>query len=289
MGKTMNWSAIVSNAKKIKSNVAKNQKLGTISGYNSAEILYIFSKAVINPGKNVTLNHNYTNCAAPSGTAIYQQLPKKEYLDVAKRIVEFMDDKKHGYKSPNFITFKKDRIKPRLAIFALAKIIVFYADNKRMANTCWFANSVFNTKTTVTGVLCTKLSKLTGVNITNYKTLYTAMKRFSYDYYYNDKQTQAKTLTRLKGNCVDLNQIEYYCLLEIYSKDKVQIVRGVVKCSDGKNYGHVWCRLLRNGSWLNMDASAAAKGKELGSVICPKVVSITDINPSWAAHDTGDM
>ena len=43
----MKWKTIVSNAEKIKKQMEKNQTLATISGYNYAEILYIFAKAVI--------------------------------------------------------------------------------------------------------------------------------------------------------------------------------------------------------------------------------------------------
>ena len=82
-----------------------------------------------------------------------------------------------------------------------------------------------------------------------------------------------------------MNQVEHDALLELYSKKDVQIVRGLVKCNDGKDYGHVWCRIKINGKWVNIDASAAAKGKKLGEVICSKVVEITDINPSWAVSD----
>ena len=91
----------------------------------------------------------------------------------------------------------------------------------------------------------------------------------------------------MQGNCVDLNQVEYYSLKELYPKDQIQIVRGVVQCSDGQ-YGHVWCRIKLNGKWVNLDASASAKGKPIGSVICSSVISVTNINPAWAVNDTGD-
>ena len=286
--KSMKWKDIVSNAEKIKKSVENNQKLAGIEGYSFPYLLAIFCTAVKKPGKDVTLTKNYSNCAGCKGTNIYKNLTKKEYLDVAGRTLTWMDK---NSKVPNYSSLGKELIRPKLLLFCLAKIIVFYNKNKAMPNTCWFAMAVFNTtKSAVKGTLCKKLSSLSGIQITNYRTLYQAMaKIFTYDYYYDDKQTQSQTISRKKGNCVDLNQIEYKALLEMYSTGIIQIVRGTVRCSDGKVYGHVWCRIYVSGKWLNIDASAAAKGKALGTVICPSVVSITNVNPAWAVNDTGDM
>lgn len=290
MTKTMKWNDIVSNARKIKKYVDEHQKEVSIKGFSKGEIAYIFSTAIKKPGKNVKLDKSYKTCGNCSGNNVYSNLSQSEYEDVATRLIKWMDDKKNEYTAPNWVTYNKTgKISIRLLIYAFSKIIIFYQDNnKKMPKTCWFANAVFNKQTTVSGALCRKLTSLTGITIIDYKTLYKAMMKFAYDYYYEDHQTQGQTLARMKGNCVDLNQVEYYALLEMYPKDVIQIVRGTVRCSDGKIYGHVWCRVKVNGRWINVDASAAAKGKSIGTVICPSVVSITAINPSWAVHDTGD-
>ena len=244
-----------------------------------------FSYGVLKPNKNFTFTYAIKNCPSCTGTSIYKNLTKKEYLDVTTRTLKWITDKKA---LPNYTSFKNYKISVKLNIFALAKIIVFYDKYGKLPNTCWYASDVFGAKPVVKGDLCNKLTKLTGVSVTDYKTLYKAMSKFKYDYYYEDKQTQSRTLSRMAGNCVDLNQVEYKALLEIYSSDKVQIVRGTVRCSDGGVYGHVWCRIKVSGAWLNVDASASARGKAIGTVICPSVVSITNINPSWAVNDTGD-
>lgn len=282
--KTMKWKDIIKNANDIKTSVEKTQKSNPVPGFSTAEILNIFSKSVLHPGKDITVpaTSNYTD---PKSSGIYKNLTSKEYLDVATTTSTWFNHKKT---CPNFIKFGKEMISIRLAVFAFAKIIVFYAKNKQMPDTCWFAESVFGKKIVQSGNLCKKLSNLSGIIIKDYKSLYQAiMEIFSYDYYYEDGQTQSETISRRKGNCVDLNQVEFAALLELYKEEIIQIVRGTVQCSDGV-YGHVWCRIKTNGKWVNIDASAAAKGKGIGSVICQSVVSITDINPSWAVCDTGD-
>lgn len=287
MTKTMKWATIVANAKKYKKYVEENQKALSISGYTAGEILAIFSTAVKNPGKNVTISKAYQNCPDCTGNSVYENLTKTQYLDVATRALNWLNDKNHGYKAPNYITFKTGKISVRLANYAFSKIIVYYDSHKAMPNTCWFANAVFNTSSSLSGTLINKLKNICNCSLADYKAIYNVfVKYFSYDYYYDDKQTQSQTLSKKKGNCVDLNQIMYHALKE--AGYTVRIVRGTVKCSDGV-YGHVWTQIKLNGSWVNIDASAAARGKALGTVICASVVNITNINDAWMVNDTGDM
>lgn len=290
MTKTMKWKKIVSNAKKYKKYVEDNQKEMGIKGFNKGEILAIFSMAVKNPGKDVTISKNYKTCPDCTGNGVYENLTKTQYLDVATRALNWLNNKEHGYKAPNYITFGSNgKISVRLANFAFSKIIVYYdSHNNTMPNCCWFANAVFYNKMSGKDGLIAKLEKMCGFAITDYKTLYHAIYViFRYVFYYEDKKTQAQVLSSREGNCVDLNQILLYALKELYASDVVQIVRGVVQCSDGQ-YGHVWCRLKVNGNWINLDASAAAKNKPIGSVICSSIISVTNINPSWAVYDSGD-
>jgi len=224
-----------------------------------------------------------TNCKDCTGTGIYKNLKKSEYTDVAKRAGNWILKESQA---PNYINFGSDKISVRLAIFGFAKIIVYYANHKQMPDTCWFANAVFYTKASQAGTLVNKLQNISKTAIKTYKDVYNVfVKFFYYDYYYEDKQTQSETLNRRKGNCVDLNQVEYHALKELGYN--VRIVRGTVRCTDGV-YGHVWCQIKINGNWINIDASAGARGKPLGTVICAEVTNITSINPAWAVNDTGD-
>lgn len=284
----MSWKEIVKNAKSIKTYVEKNKKYGGIEGYNQGKMLALFATAIKNPGKDVVLTKSYKRCQNCTENGVYLNLTKKQYLDVANRALNWLNDKNHNGYAPNYISIgSSGKIGMRLAIFAFSKIIVFYDKNNQLPATCWFANNVFGGKVSTIGPVCKKLTEVTGINVKDYKSLYSAMGEFYYEFYYEDHQTQSRTISRMTGNCVDLNQVEYAALLELYDESMVQIVRGDVSCSDGV-YGHVWCRIKLNGAWTNIDASAAAKGKPLGSVICQSVVDVTDINPSWAVYDTGD-
>lgn len=294
---TIKFKNIKSLAKKLKEYVEKNHKLpaeltvGNVT-YNYRQIGYILSKSVRNSGKDVEVI-KVAKAPAPTGEHVSLTLNKKEYLEAAEDYYKFIE-KKENHRLPNFSNIKGKKVTQRVSIYSFAKIIVFYSEIGRLPDNCKFYTSETVAKTknsssskqTKGGTVCKTLHKITGIVITDYKSLYRAFYYAVYNYYLNDMKTQAKALSNfLKGNnCVDLNQLLYYGLKELGYKD-IQIVRGTILCD--KTYGHVWCRIKINGSWVNIDASAAAKGKGIGSMICGKITSITNYNPAWAVSDDG--
>lgn len=140
MTKTIKWSTIVSKSKQIKSNVEKNQAVIKLPNCNTAETVYVLNKAVLNPGKDVTLNKSYANCKKPTGTGINKKLNKSQYKDCSTRLVRFMDE---NNKSPNFITFGSEKISLRLSIYCCSKIIVSYDSKKELPSEALFRNHVF--------------------------------------------------------------------------------------------------------------------------------------------------
>ena len=286
----MNTKAIAIGVK-VASYVEKHNSFPSTITLNNVKYNYGTFNAILADGavnaKSVLKQKTYNNAPSPQGDKINKTLTRNEYLKLSKEIVEFYNKNK---RSPNYAVYQKYKIKPQLYGYCLAKIARFYGKNARLPNTCEFKSSVFNSSTsakytTKGGTVCKKLMNICKMSINNYTDVYNAMKKFTYQYYYNDVKPQSKTLSAKAGNCTDLNQIAYAALKELgYT---VRIVRGLVRCNDGKTYGHVWCQIKLNSKWTNIDASAAAKGKSLGNVICSKVVEITDINPSWAVSDDG--
>ena len=143
--------------------------------------------------------------------------------------------------------------------------------------------------------LVQRFEKATGYNITDYKSLYNAFKnKVRYVLYYNDIYTLEQEITRVENrlplNCTDQAQLAMQLLQDIgYKRSQIRIVRGVVTCSNGKAYGHVWLQLNLGNGWFNYDPSAgSAHGHAIGKLICnygtPK---ITNIDPAWAVSDDG--
>ena len=284
----MKFKSIVACATEVKAYVEKHHSLPSkAGGISKAKYAYVFCKSVLNPNKEI-VELNYSYAPSPNGDTINRTLTKNEFTSIASDVNKFISTNK---RLPNYDTFQSKHININLIVYCFAKIIVFYSKNNRLPNTCEFNSNIFKSSsaskgyTTKGGKVCKKLMNICKMSINNYTDVYNAMKKFTYQYYYNDVKPQSKTLSNKAGNCTDLNQIAYAALKELgYT---VQIVRGEVKCNDGKWYGHVWCRIKLNKLWKNFDASAAAKGKSFGELICTKGFKVTNINPSWATSDDG--
>ena len=265
----VNYSKILSMATTCYNNVKKNQKNGISSKWG-----YYIGKSILNPKKNVK-KISIDDAPSPiKGVRIDKTVKKSQYIDIIENYVGFIE---HHHRLPNFVTVLGVKVDPHL-FTAFVSFILY----KKLPASQGIKSSIYD-KPSKGGAVCKKLASVSHVTINNYKDVYKAMMKFSYEYYNNDIKPRAKTFNDKAGNCVDLNQIAYYALKELgYT---VQIVRGTVKCD--QTYGHVWCRIKINGKWVNFDASAAARGKSLGNMICGTITSITDINPAWAVSDDG--
>lgn len=267
----VNYSKILSMATACYNNVKKNQKNGISSKWS-----YYIGKSILNPKKNIK-KISIDDAPAPiNGVRIDKTVKKSQYIDIIEKYVEFIEC---HHRLPNFVTVLGVKVNPHL-FTAFVSFILY----KKLPASQGIKSSIYN-KPSKGGVVCKKLAKISNMTINNYKDVYNAMRKFTYEFYSNDIKTQSQTFNDLAGNCTDLNQIEYYALKELGYD--VQIVRGVVKCSNGENYGHVWCRVKVNGKWIHADASAAAKGISIGNLICSRLVEITNINPSWVVVDDG--
>ena len=282
-------------SKKIKSYVDKNRSLPSSVTVNNVKYSYpvagyIILQNVVNISakiKNVTIGKP----PASTGDVVEITIKKEDYIKLAKTLIKFIESKK---RLPNYLEYKNKKISPRAFIYAFAKVLVFYNDNKRMPNTCLFTSKVFGSNGSSTkatskgGKVCKALASASGVTITDYKSLYRAFYYAVYKYYNDDCYSQAQALKRfaqkLGMNCADLGQLAYYALKELGYN--VKIVRGVIRCDSG-SFGHIWCRITTSSTTINFDASAAAKGKSLGTMICGRIVEITNYDPAWAVSDDG--
>lgn len=286
----MKFKEIVALATDVKTYVEKHKTLPSKArGISKGKYSYILCKSVLNPNKDI-VELNYSYAPNPNGDSINKTLTKKEYQSIASDVNKFVSPNK---RLPNYDSFQNKHINIDLVTYCFSKILNFYGKNNRLPNTCEFNSNIFKSSsnpkaTSKGGKVCQALSKASGVTITDYKTLYKAFYYAVYLYYKNDCFSQAVALKRfaqkLGMNCADLGQLAYYALKELGYN--VKIVRGVIKCDSG-SFGHIWCRIKINGKWVNFDASAAAKGKGIGSMICGKITSITDYNPAWAVSDDG--
>lgn len=286
----MKFKEIVATATSVKTYVEKHKELPSkANGLNKKEYPNLLIRSVLNPKKDLNiLSFNYA--PNPTGDSINKTLTKKEFTVMVNDVNKLISPNK---RLPNYGTYQSKDINIDLIVYCAAKIVAFTGKNNRLPTTCEFNSNVFKKSssskaTSKGGTVCKALAKACGVTITDYNSLYKAFYYAVYLYYKNDCYSQAVALKRfaqkLGMNCADLGQLAFYALKELGYN--VKIVRGVIKCDSG-SFGHIWCRLTVNGKTINFDASAAAKGKSLGNMICGKIVEITDYNPSWAVSDDG--
>lgn len=266
-------------AKKVKDNVEKNQKLPTIEGYNYAEYGYLLAQSVIHPGKDIT-KKTVSKAPSPSGNSISHTITKTNYVKIAKNFVEFI---KNTGRCPNFTQFQTNKLRPKLLIYCFAKIVVFYAENKKMPSYCNFNSKVFKKYTPVSNdkVFNYFVKKFGKVNTID--EAFSKVKDRGYSYYYDDIYDNISAIDRIykkQGiNCTDSCQVFWHI-----AKALGYNVRCLhVQCSSG---GHVRLQLKHSkhtgGNWINRDPAAilSNNGKALTYIWCSNG-RLNATNPNW--------
>ena len=134
-------------AEKVKSYVEENKKLpSTVTvdnvKYDWAQVWYILSWAVNNLNKDLTSIPSVKACSKASGDTINEKIYPSDYKDQSKRIVQYI---KQNGQAPNYVTSvkSKKKIRPRLSIYANARIIVWYYNHKILPGYCTYDSSKF--------------------------------------------------------------------------------------------------------------------------------------------------
>lgn len=133
----MKFKNIVKKSKKIIKNVKKNNELP--SSMDKGSVLYLLSRSVVDVGKNKKVIKVKTSNPKNVKTDIV--LNRDEYLDLAKRVANFIDKK--GV-CPNMINAKNNsEVSVDLAIYCLAKVIFSYSKNKKLPAHITFNSKIF--------------------------------------------------------------------------------------------------------------------------------------------------
>ena len=133
----MKFKNIVKKSKKILKYVKKNNELP--SSMDKGSVLYLLSRSVVDVGKNKKVIKVKTSNPKNVKTDIV--LNRDEYLDLAKRVANFIDKK--GL-CPNMINAKNNsEVSVDLAIYCLAKVIFSYSKNKKLPAHIPFNSKIF--------------------------------------------------------------------------------------------------------------------------------------------------
>lgn len=266
-------------AKTVKNNVEKNHKLPTFDDYTQPQYAYLLAQSVITPGKDIQ-SIKVSKSPNPSGTYISRSVDKVDYLKLAKYFVKFIKDNK---RLPNYIQYKTYKIIPKLFIYCLAKIIVFYDENKKLPSYCNFNSKVFSTEPKVSKDEVFNYFVKTFGTVKTIDEAFAKVKDRGYAYYYDDKYSNKTVIDRIKSkwgvNCTDSCQMFWHIGKEL--DYEVRCIH--VQCSSG---GHVRLQLKHpkytEGNWINRDPAAilSDNNRPLTYIWCANGTKLAT-NPKW--------
>jgi len=153
---------ILSAATELKKYVEKYGKLPdylTLCGekLSMSDFLYLLAKIIVNTnsGNNGDItSKDVKDPTSPSGSATNGQLSKSNYLNLAKRIVSFIET---NNRAPNYGSSTLGNIQFQTLVYGFSKIIDFYKNNNRLPN---YVTFVKKTSTTLNSAI----PKYTGSN-----------------------------------------------------------------------------------------------------------------------------
>ena len=234
------YDTIVSNAKKCKTSVDKNYKLGVTSLWS-----YYFAKAILYPNKDIK-KLSFKQASKPSGTIISRQISKSNYTDMAKRLVKYVETHKQ---LPNYINHGKFKIRTRLYTYMFAKILVYYNTHKQMPNYVSITSKAFTKPVETGNRVYDYWVKKTGTkpkyidDVCDY-----ILKHFNYEFYFDDHKSNKEVIDTKAGNCTDLSQM---------LSNMAEALGYEWKCIHTQcrqsGTGHVYLKLRKGGNWFTRD------------------------------------
>ena len=239
------WTSIVKQATLCKKNVETEYRLGMNSKWS-----YYFAKAIMTvntPVKKIS----FTEPANPTGTNISNQIYKKDYFDMCKRLIKYVET---NHKMPNYITWNNYKILPRLATYMFARILVYYTKHDafpKYAN----INSKSFTKPTETGnAVFDYWVKRFGFKPTCIDDVCDYIRdHFEYEFYFDDYKSNQQVIDSKAGNCVDLTQMAVNMAKALgYEWEVIH-----TECRQSGT-GHVYPRFRKGGEWFTRDVACIA-------------------------------
>jgi transglutaminase-like putative cysteine protease len=289
---TFDLKSIKNAASRVKTFIETNQKLPSyvvISDYKltMSEFLYLLLKGTSQLNSGITTNMTLKSVSAaisPSGNAKTGVLSKTEYVNLANKVLKYMET---NGRAPNYASSSLGKIQYQKLIYIMSKIVNFQATKGYMPKTVSVTNIIIKTNSStsdgigvsavneayngetlanylkstancqVTDTYIKSLSKaITSGLSSNWSKASAIFKwvrdNLNYSFYYNTKNGAVKTLELKSGNCVDHSHL--IIALARASGIPARYVHGSCVFNSGTTYGHVWAQLYVNGVWYAADA-----------------------------------
>ena len=240
------YREIIKQARLLKKNVEKDQKMGMNSRW-----AYYFAKAIKKPNTSIQ-KLSFEEAKNPTGDYISRDVQKADYLDMAKRLITYVETHKQ---MPNYVTYKGIKVLPRLVIYAFAKILVYYEDHNKTAPKYVTISSKAYTKPTETGnVVYDYWVKKFGFKPTCIDDVCDYIRdHFEYEFYFDDYKSNQQVIDSKAGNCTDLTQMAVNMAKALgYEWEVIH-----TECRQSGT-GHVYPRFRKGGEWFTRDVACIA-------------------------------
>lgn len=265
------YNQILSKAKTCKANVKNEYKLGISYRWS-----YYMAKAIISPKKDIK-KLTLADCPKPTGTHISRQITKSDYLQIAENYIKFIEKNK---RFPNYVTYGKYQLRPKLLTEFFSRILVFYEKNGRLPNQANINSKCFTKPSETGNSVYDYFAKKTGKK---FKTLddlleYVA-KYFKYEYYFDDHKSNKQVTDSKAGNCTDL--LQWLCnMVEAMGYDWQCIHVQCRTSGTGHVFGKFRHKKNTQNNWIVRDIAAVADSGDIHKVWCSDGYVLA-VNPPW--------
>lgn len=265
------YKTIVRKANRIRKNVKYNYKIG-----ESKKWSYYIAKAILLPKQDVN-KIKFRKAKTPSGTHISRQITKKEYFDIAERLVEYVEKHKS---LPNYIEYKEYRLQPKVYTLLLSKVLIYFHKYNKLPSEVNCNSKAFKqpveTGNEVYDYACKKFNR-------TFKTLDDILEyvanNFTYQFYFDDVKSNKEVTDTKAGNCTDL--LQWLCNMVEPLGYEWKCVH--VSCRSSGT-GHVWGKFRHakntGGEWINRDIACCADNGSIRCIWCEDGY-VQAYNPSW--------
>ena len=269
------WKDIIKQAQKCKKNVETEYRLGMNSKWS-----YYFAKAIMTVNTDVK-KINFTETTKPIGNNISNQIYKKDYFDMCKRLIKYVETHKQ---MPNYITYKNYKVLPRLATYMFSRILVYYNKNGAFPKYANINSKCFTKPTETENEVYSYFKKVFGDFGDTIDGALSKIAGNGYGYYYDDVYSNKTSIDRMADgdgvNCTDSCQVFYNIMEALIQKGKYKKVECLhIGCSGGD--GHVRLRItLNDGDYIYRDPAAVLSSGSITYNWCSNG-ELWAINPSW--------
>lgn len=269
----MKYKDIVTKAKEIKTTVETKYTLP----YSTP--VYYIAKAILLQNKKDITSIKIETATKPTGDHISNQIYKTDYIDMAKRLVQYVET---YYQLPKYITWKKQKVTVKDYTYMFARILVYYNTHGELPKYANVNSKAYTKPTESDNEVYTYFKKVFGDFGNTIDGALSKIAGNGYGYYYDDQYSNRQSIDRMaKGygvNCTDSAQVFY----NIAKALGYQVRCVHVKCQGGD--GHVRLQVKHatrtGGEWINRDPAAVLDSGSVTHNWCLNG-TILAYDPSW--------